>query len=125
MFSLSRNFLKFAAAGALVALSAATTPAMTDEMVPAVGPHEPILTTVGNKRVIAFFVPGNGQCNVQAVIWNADDAEANTAAGVRVSLQPGQTAYIDSSATELLTLRCGDYAETLAAIDTDKQVASK
>jgi hypothetical protein len=135
--------LKFAVAGAifalsaathspyaetLVALSAPTTPTSADEMVQklgSVGPHEPLLTTVGNKRVIAFFVPGNGQCNVQAVFWNADDMEATSAGGIRVSLNPGQTASIDSAPTETFTLKCGDYAETLVALDTERQVASK
>jgi hypothetical protein len=32
---------------------------------------------------------------------------------------------IDSSATETLTLKCGDYAESLSAIDSDQQVAAK
>ena len=61
MFPLSRNFLKFAAAGALIALTAATAPASAGEMVQNLGPvpaHEPILSTVDNKDVIAFFVPG-------------------------------------------------------------------
>ena len=128
MFPLSRNFLKFAVAGALIALTAATTPASADEMVQNLGPvapHEPMMATVGNKHVIAFFVPGNGQCNVQAVIWNADDMEAKSAGGVRVSLNPGQTASVDSSATESFTLRCGDHADRLAAIDLDQKVVSK
>ena len=128
MFPLSRNFLKFAVAGALIALTAATTPASADEMVQNLGPvapHEPMMATVGSKHVIAFFVPGNGQCNVQAVIWNADDMEAKSAGGVRVSLNPGQTASVDSSATETFTLQCGDHAETLASVDTKHQVASK
>ena len=58
MFSLTRNFLKFTAAGAIVALTAVSTPASADEMVQNLGPvpaHEPILKTVGNKHVIAFF----------------------------------------------------------------------
>ena len=128
MFPLSRNFLKFAAAGALVALIAASTPAgaieMTQNLGP-VGPHEPILTTVGNKHVIAFFVPGDGQCNVHVVIWNADDIEAKSAGRVRLSMNAGQTASIDSSATESFTLKCGDHAESLAAVDTSQQFASK
>ena len=44
MFPLSRNFLKFAAAGGLVALTAVSTPARADELVQhlgPVGPHEP------------------------------------------------------------------------------------
>ena len=125
MFPLSRNFLKFAAASALVALTAAATPARAGEMIQNLGPvapHEPLMTTVGDKHVIAFFVPGNGQCNVQAVIWNADDMEAKSAGGLRVSLNPGETASIDSSATETFILQCGDHAETLAA---NRQVASR
>jgi len=69
-------------------------------------------------------VPGNVKCNVQAVIWNADDVEAKSA-GVRISLNPGQTVSIDSSATESFKLRCGDQADTLAAIDGNQQFASK
>ena len=87
-------------------------------MVQNLGPvpaHEPILSTVDNKDVIAFFVPGNGQCNVQAVIWNADDMEAKSAGGFRVSLNPDQTASIESSGTESLTLKCGHNVDTLAA----------
>jgi hypothetical protein len=128
MFPLTLNSLKLAAAGALVTLAAFATPASADEMVQrlgSVGPHEPLLTTVGTKRIIAFFVPGNGQCNVQAVLWNADDIEAKSAAGVRFALNPSQTASIDSSPTETFTLKCGDRAESLASVDTDQQVASK
>ena len=128
MFSLTRNFLKVASAAAVVALTAVSTPASANEMVQNLGPvsvHEPILKTVGNKHVIAFFVPGNGQCNVQVVIWNADDVEAKSAGGMRIGLNPGQTAAIDSSATESFKLRCGDDAETLAAIDGNQQFASK
>jgi hypothetical protein len=134
------DVLKVAAAGALIALSAAnhspyaqtllalTTPANADEMVQNSGPvtaHEPILTTIGNKHVIAFFVPGNGQCNVQAVIWRADDKEAKSAGGFRVGLNPDQTASIDSSGTESVTLKCGHNADTLAAISTGRQFASE
>jgi hypothetical protein len=127
MFPLSRNFLKFAAAGALLALTAAT-PALADELTQnlgPVGPHEPMITTVGSKNVIAFYVPGNGDCNVQVVIWNSNDADAATAAGMRVSLNPGQTASIDSAENKSLTLKCGDYAEKLSAVDTNEQFASK
>jgi hypothetical protein len=127
MFSLTRNFLEVASAAAVVALTALSTPAGANEMVQNLGPvpaHQPILKTVGNKNVLAFFEPGNGQCNVQAVIWNVDEIETNPTR-VRVSLDPGQSASVDSSATESFQLRCGDHAETLAAIDGDQQFASK
>ena len=127
MFPLSRNFLKFAAAGAFLALTVSGTPARADEMAQnlgPVGPHEPMITTVGSKRVIAFYVPGNGGCNVQAVIWNGDDTDANTAAGIRVSLNPGQTTSIDSVENKSLTLKCGDDAETLALVNSNTRYAS-
>src|SRR5262245_31447690 len=127
MYSLTRNFLKVASAATVVALTALSTPASANEIVQNLGQvpaHQPILKPVGSKNVLAFFEPGNGQCNVQAVIWNVDEIETNPAR-VRVSLYPGQTASIDSSATESFRLQCGDHAETLAAIDGDQQFASK
>src|SRR5262245_23742377 len=118
MFSLTRN-LKVSLAATVVALTAVSTPASAGEMVQSLGPvaaHEPILMTVGDKHVIAFFVPGEGQCNVQTVIWSAKGDEGKSAR-IQVSLNPGQTASIDGSATESLTLQCGDNAETLVVLD--------
>lgn len=89
MYSLTRNFLEVASAAAVVALTALSTPA-ANEMVQNLGPvpaYEPILKTVGNQNVLAFFEPGNGQCNVQAVIWNVDEIETNPTR-VQVSLYP-------------------------------------
>jgi hypothetical protein len=120
----SIQFLKFAAAGALVALTATSTPARADEMVQTlgpVGPNEPILTTVGSKRVIAFYVPGRGGCVINAVVWEGDDTDANTAMRIRVSLNPGQNAYIDGAENKSLSLRCGDDAGSL----TEQHVASE
>jgi hypothetical protein len=53
-----RRCLGIAAAGAFVALTAVGLPARAEELVQHLGPvgaHEPILTTFGNKRVIAFY----------------------------------------------------------------------
>jgi hypothetical protein len=127
MFPLTQ-FLKIVAGGAILSLSAANHLAHADEMIQnlgPVGPNAPILATVGSKNVIAFYVPGNGMCNVQVVTWNGDDTDANTAAGFKVSLDPRQTTSIDSAENKSLTLQCGDFADTLAAVDTDHQVASK
>jgi hypothetical protein len=83
-----------------------------------VGPHEPILAMIGHMRVIAFYVPDSGTCALNAVVWNWNDIDANSASRVRVSLNPGQTASIDCAGNHVLTLRCGDYAETLAVVVT-------
>ena len=77
MYTLSRRFLGFAAAGAL-ALSVAGIPARADDLAQnlgPVGPNEPILTTVGSKRVIAFYEPGGGHCTINVVVWDRSDDE--------------------------------------------------
>ena len=57
MFSFPRmQLLSFAAAAGVLVISG--TPTMADELAQnlgPVGPHEPILTEVGSKRVIAFM----------------------------------------------------------------------
>jgi hypothetical protein len=125
MFPLTR-ILSLAAAGALVAL---TIPAHADELAQnlgPVGPHEPILTTVGNKRVIAFYEPDNGRCAVNAVVFDKTDADTGmtTAARVRVSLNPREMVHIDSTENKSLHLQCGDQAERLAIVDANKFIAA-
>ena len=71
--------LGFAAVGAL-ALTVASSPGYADELAQnlgPVGPNEPILTTVGSKRVIAFYVPGNGHCGINVVVWDRSDASGD------------------------------------------------
>ncbi|HEY4645880.1 MAG TPA: hypothetical protein VIH25_06330 [Steroidobacteraceae bacterium] len=127
MFPLTRS-LSLAAAGAVLALAAPSIPARADELAQnlgPVGPHEPILTTVGSQRVIAFYVPGSDRCALHAVVWDNTDADAadTSAARVRVSLQPGQIVHIDTAEQESLNLQCGKNAEKLAVVDTDSLVA--
>ena len=79
MLSLTRiKLLSFAAAGALVALTAASASARSEERpvrLGPVGPNEPIITTVGNKNIIAFYAPGDGHCNIQVMMNDRTDAE--------------------------------------------------
>jgi hypothetical protein len=121
--------LGIAAAVAFVALTAVGYPAKADELVEhlgPVGPHEPILTTFGNKRVIAFSEPDNGRCFVNAVVYDKTDADTGqtTAARVRVDLNPHQMVHIDSTDNKSINLRCGDYADTLSLVDASKMVAA-
>ena len=72
MFPLFRDFPKFVAAGAFVALFA-SNPAGADEMVQNLGPvghNDTLLATIGSMRVIAFLELGNGRCTVNAVVWD-------------------------------------------------------
>jgi hypothetical protein len=129
------QLLIFAAAmGVLFALSG--NPTMADELATnlgPVGPNEPILTAVGGKRVIAFYMQDSGQCALHAVVWdnaNEDSAiamirpdPAHAAVRVRISLNSGQVAHIDTVDNESLNLQCGDNAATLALVDTHEHMA--
>jgi hypothetical protein len=127
MHPLTRNwFLGFAAAGAL-ALTVASVPAFADELsqnLGPVGPNEPILTTVGSKRVIAFYEADGGHCRMNIVVWDLTDAGGGSAARVRVTLDPRQMVHIDSAENRSLNLQCGDTADTLAIVDNRKLVAA-
>jgi hypothetical protein len=129
MFSLPRMQLFSLAAAAGVLFTLSGTPARANELAQSlgpVGPHEPILTTVGNKRVIAFYEPDNGRCAINAVVFDKTDAYTGmtTAARVRVSLNPREIVHIDSTDNETLNLRCADDAATLGIVDNDELVAS-
>src|SRR5262245_11405155 len=126
MFPLFRNFLKFAAAGAFVALSA-SNPAGADEVVQnlgPVGPNDTLLATVGGMRVIAFLESGNGRCGINAVVWDNDADPSDSAKRVRVRIASGEFVHIDNALQEAVHLQCGTNASTLAIIDTEALSAS-
>ena len=131
MFSLAR-ILSVAAASALVALTAVNPPARAEESpqnLGPVGPHQPILTTVGSERVIAFYEPDSGRCAVQAVVYDKTDAYTGmtTATRVRVTLNPHEIVHIDSTENESvksLNLQCGDQADSLAIVGNKDFVAA-
>jgi len=124
MQPLSRS-LSFAAVGVL-ALTVVSIPGYADEFGQNLGPvlpYDAILTTFGNKRVIAFYEPDNGHCAVNAVVWDKTDAETGntSAARVRVSLNPRQIVHIDSKS---INLECGDHAGMLTLVGTSKFVTA-
>jgi hypothetical protein len=110
-----------AGACALFVLTAASVTARADELahnLGPVGPHEPILTTVGSKRIIAFYEPDGGHCAFHAVVWPTTDVNADLAARFRADLNPRQMVRIDTVENASLNLQCGDNAENLAIVDT-------
>ena len=124
MFPLTRS-LSLAAAGVVVALSAASIPARADELAQnlgPVGPHEPILTTVGSKRVIAFYEPDSGTCALHVMVWNPTDVKAESTVSFKATLNPRQMVHIGTAENKPLDLQCGDNAESLAIVDTAKFV---
>jgi hypothetical protein len=126
MFTLSK-LSRLAAVGTFLALGGFAFPASSDELfqnLGPVGPNEPILTTVGSKRVIAFYEPGGGNCGLHIVVWNRTDEGGGSAARVRVSMNARQMIHIDSPDNQSLDLQCGDHAETLKIVDTSKVVTA-
>jgi hypothetical protein len=121
------SFTKIAAAGILVALTAATSPARSEELprnLGPVGPHEPILTDVGTKRVIAWFKPDGGGCAVTGVVWTRTDVDGTSTAGMRIKLGPGQIIHFDSGYNvKSLNLKCAEDAKTLSIVDDEELVA--
>jgi len=117
------QFLKLAMACTFVVLTTFSAAARAGDQAPnlePVGPHEPILTTVGSKRIIAFYEPESDHCALHAVIWNNASTDADvSAARVRISLEPGQIVHIDSAENESLNLQCSANAEKLAVVHTD------
>jgi len=118
---------KVTAAGILVALAAATSPAQAQELpqnLGPVGPDEPIMTEVGAKRVIAWYEPDSGGCAVTAVAWNRADVEDTSTASIRIRLDRGQIVHFDSAYNvKSLSLKCADDASTLSIVEDGELVA--
>jgi hypothetical protein len=116
-----------AAAGILVALTAATSSTQAEELLQnlgPVGPHEPILTGVGTKRVIAWFRPDGSGCAVTGVVWTRTDVEGTSTTGMRIRLDPGQIVHFDSSYNDKsLNLKCSKDAKTLSIVADEELVA--
>jgi len=115
--------LSLAVGGALAAFTAVSTAALAYELVDNLGPvppHEPILTSVGSKRVIAFYEPESGKCVVHLVLWDPADDRAESTKGYQATLNPRQMAHIDTPEYQSLHLQCSDNAERLAIVDPSK-----
>ena len=123
MQPLSRS-LGFAAVGAL-ALTVASSPGFADELAQnlgPVGPNEPILTTVGSKRVIAFYVPGNGKCGINVVVWDRSDASGNSLPVFGSAESASDGAHRQHRDSKSINLQSGQYAETLALVDPHQAI---
>jgi hypothetical protein len=125
MFTLGK-IATSAALSTFVVLGGFGLPACADERIEhrgPVGPHEPIMTTVGSKGVIAFYEPDGTHCGLYAVVYSLADESGASAAQVRISLNAQQVVNIDGPDNQSLSLQCGEYAETLKIVDSDTLVA--
>jgi hypothetical protein len=101
--------------------------ARAEEPIQNLGPvpaHVPILTTFGNKGVIAFYEPDGAHCGLYAIVYNRDDESGASATRVRLSLNAGQVVNFDSPDTNSLSLQCGDSAEALKIVGSDDVAAN-
>ena len=107
MFALTK-FARLAAVGTVVIAAALSLPVRADDQpqnLGPVGPHEPILSPVGSKRVIAFYTPDSCHCGLRVVVWNPADVDATSTIGLRMSLIPQQVMYIQQAQLMMLALR--------------------
>jgi hypothetical protein len=109
-----------AAAGALIALIAAAAPAGADDAVNLgpVGPHEPLIVKMGDKRVIASYVPNGGNCFVSAVVFDAAASGGGLASTkIRVALHPGELFRVDGTEERQVVLLCGFKGDMLTVLN--------
>ena len=121
MFTLSK-IATCSTLGTFVVLAAFGLPAHAEEPIKNLGPvpaHVPIMTTFGNKGVIAFYEPKGTRCGLYAVVYNLADESGASAAQVRMSLSAGQIVNFDSPDNKSVSLQCGDSAEVLKIVDSE------
>ena len=79
-------------------------------------PIEGVSYDIGSKSMHGYFVRENGACSVILMIAEKIDPETATpvsAARVRLMLQPGEVASLDSEEGRSLNFTCGGSAATL------------
>jgi hypothetical protein len=121
MLKRSLRTLPIAAATALSAL--AFTPVASAEDTQSnfgpVGPNEPIIATIGDKRLIAYYEPDGDTCNVSAVVFDASSAGRREApARVRVALHPGDLFFLDGADERRAILTCAPKAGMLTVLNS-------
>lgn len=115
-----RRLPTIAAACALAVLSFAPMASADpqDANLGPVGPHEPILATFGDKRVIAYYEPSGGKCVVSAVVFDKSEAGGGHASSrVRVALHPGDLFHVEGVADQTVVLACGPNAGLLTVLN--------
>jgi hypothetical protein len=111
--------MTIAAFGAV--LLGAATPALaqdpTTNLGP-VGPREPILAKVGDKRVIAYYEPSGDNCYVSAVMFDdSPSGGGHASTRVRVALHPGELFDVDGTGDKRVVLLCGFKGDQLTVLN--------
>ena len=117
----SLNILPIAAASVLTVLAFTHMASAADQTranLGPVGPNEPILATVGEKRVIAYYERDDGKCEVSVVVFDASPKGGGRGSmRVRVALHPGELFNLDSVEGQRVVLTCGPNANLLTVLN--------
>ena len=93
------------------------------------GPVQAVDEAVGSKHVLAVYHKAQDSCFVQVMVEESRTADGATraipaaAARMAFSLQPHETAYVDSGEYESLAFGCGDNADSLTVSRGDRVYA--
>ena len=71
----------------------------------------------GSKRAIGYYLSKDGACQLTLMLAEAVDpdvSEATSAARLRLSMMPGQSAGLGSEEGESIVLTCGSGAQTMS-----------
>jgi hypothetical protein len=113
--------LPIAAASALSAFAFGGLPAAAEPAqynLGPVGPNEPILATVGGKRLIAYYQPDGDNCEVSAVVFDVSPSGGGQASSrIRVSLHPGDLLFVDDITDRSVVLTCAPKAGMLTVLN--------
>jgi hypothetical protein len=72
---------------------------------------------------MAYYLPGNGRCALQAIVWNLSHDDSNPER-IGISLGPNQMVQIDGDPGHSLNLQCGDNAKQLSVVNTANEIAA-
>ena len=115
------NILPIAAASVLTVLAFTHMVSAADDArvnLGPVGPNEPILATVGDKRMIAYYERDGGKCSVSAVVFDASpNGGGRGSVRVRVTLHPGELFNLDGVDGQRVVLTCGPDASLLTVLN--------
>lgn len=108
-------------AGAAFLALAAAAPASAGDAVlnlGPVGPHEPILVKMGDKRMIASYERNGGNCYVSAVVFDASPTGGGYASTrIRVAVHPGELFDLSGVEDRNVVLACTPDASKLMVLN--------
>ncbi len=115
------NIFSIAVASVLTVLAFTHTASAADQArvnLGPVGPNEPILATIGDNRMIAYYERNDGKCAVSAVMFDASPkGGGHGSMRVRVALHPGELFNLDAADGQRVVLTCGPNASLLTVLN--------